>query len=670
MDLVAKLEILADAAKYDVACTSSGIDRDAQKGKLGNTLAAGCCHSFAADGRCITLLKVLMTNVCVYDCAYCVNRASNEVPRAAFKPRELADLTIAFYRRNYIEGLFLSSGVIRNPDYTTELMIQTLSILREEHGFRGYIHAKAVPGTSPELVQQLGHLADRMSVNMELPSQKSLQLLAPQKDKQRIIAPMRQIRDNIAVDKDTRALVRKQTTYMRQIRPKKKERAFVPAGQSTQMIVGASPESDFQILNLSAALYRTLSLKRVFFSAYTPVNDDKRLPGTDAVQLNREHRLYQADWLLRFYRFDVTEIIDEDNPFLDPDLDPKANWAINHLDFFPVEVNTAPLEALLRVPGIGVRGANLIVRARRTTCLREPELRKLGIAYKRARFFITCSGSYSGRGVDFSREGLRAQLATRPSRAATTDGAPTRLPTRSDGLFESVEDAREGPASRAGRAHASLESGDATAASLQRCGAPRTRRRRRPRRERRRDVRMAASPRNAGKPCAHELKARREPGPSSPKNPWPRSPTATTARSRACCPPCSRRTRAARTRRTSPAPTSCSRGSAKPCASSRRTRSMPCAFGAASGGRAETPPTMPSSTPRSATTRTPAPSCTASSATPWRRTGRTIAPAASATDHAAARAGSSPARARPAAACWATSPTLPSSRSTASPAPS
>ena len=287
MDLVAKLEILADAAKYDVACTSSGIDRDAQKGKLGNTLA---CHSFAADGRCITLLKVLMTNVCVYDCAYCVNRASNEVPRAAFKPRELADLTIAFYRRNYIEGLFLSSGVIRNPDYTTELMIQTLSILREEHGFRGYIHAKAVPGTSPELVQQLGHLADRMSVNMELPSQKSLQLLAPQKDKQRIIAPMRQIRDNIAVDKDTRALVRKQTTYMRQIRPKKKERAFVPAGQSTQMIVGASPESDFQILNLSAALYRTLSLKRVFFSAYTPVNDDKRLPGTDGIQLNRAPR--------------------------------------------------------------------------------------------------------------------------------------------------------------------------------------------------------------------------------------------------------------------------------------------------------------------------------------------------------------------------------------------
>ena len=498
MDLVAKLEILADAAKYDVACTSSGIDRDAQKGKLGNTLAAGCCHSFAADGRCITLLKVLMTNVCVYDCAYCVNRASNEVPRAAFKPRELADLTIAFYRRNYIEGLFLSSGVIRNPDYTTELMIQTLSILREEHGFRGYIHAKAVPGTSPELVQQLGHLADRMSVNMELPSQKSLQLLAPQKDKQRIIAPMRQIRDNIAVDKDTRALVRKQTTYMRQIRPKKKERAFVPAGQSTQMIVGASPESDFQILNLSAALYRTLSLKRVFFSAYTPVNDDKRLPGTDAVQLNREHRLYQADWLLRFYRFDVTEIIDEDNPFLDPDLDPKANWAINHLDFFPVEVNTAPLEALLRVPGIGVRGANLIVRARRTTCLREPELRKLGIAYKRARFFITCSGSYSGRGVDFSREGA-ARAACRAHQGRQPRAARRQDHTGSDEPVRERRDAREGPhRGRVGRTRAGKRRCDRSGV-LQRCGALLERGVVvRPRRERRRDVRLAASPRNAG----------------------------------------------------------------------------------------------------------------------------------------------------------------------------
>ena len=438
MNVIEKLEILADAAKYDVACTSSGVQRAGKAGQLGAATQAGCCHSFTPDGRCVTLLKVLMTNVCVYDCAYCVNRASNEVPRAAFKPRELADLTIAFYRRNYIEGLFLSSGVIRNPDYTTELMIQTLSILREEHGFRGYIHAKAVPGTSPELVQQLGHLADRMSVNMELPSQKSLQLLAPQKDKQRIIAPMRQIRDNIAVDKDTRALVRKQTTYMRQIRPKKKERAFVPAGQSTQMIVGASPESDFQILNLSAALYRTLSLKRVFFSAYTPVNDDKRLPGTDAVQLNREHRLYQADWLLRFYRFDVTEIIDEDNPFLDPDLDPKANWAINHLDFFPVEVNSAPLEALLRVPGIGVRGAKLICRARRQSTLGEAELRKLGIAYKRARYFITMNGAWGGSGIDFSREALHARLSA-PIDGGRHGRRADRAPAGQMSLFETVE---------------------------------------------------------------------------------------------------------------------------------------------------------------------------------------------------------------------------------------
>ena len=438
MELIEKLEILADAAKYDVACTSSGIDRGAQKGKLGNTLAAGCCHSFAADGRCITLLKVLMTNVCVYDCAYCANRASNEVPRAAFKPRELADLTIAFYRRNYNEGLFLSSGVIRSPDCTTELMIQTLSLLREEHGFRGYIHAKAVPGTSPELVQQLGHLADRMSVNMELPSQRSLALLAPEKDKQQIIAPMQQIRDNIAVDKDTRALVRRGTTYMKQVVPKKKERAFVPAGQSTQMIVGATPESDFQILNLSAALYRTLSLKRVFFSAYTPVNDDARLPGTDALQLNREHRLYQADWLLRFYRFDVTEIIDEKHPFLDPEVDPKANWALNHLDFFPVEVNKAPLDALLRVPGIGVKGARSIVRARRTTCLREQELRKLGIAYKRARFFITCNGSYAGQGADFSREGLRAQLVAPIEGGKHGRRADKTIPGQMS-LFDSIE---------------------------------------------------------------------------------------------------------------------------------------------------------------------------------------------------------------------------------------
>lgn len=411
MDITEKLEILTDAAKYDVACTSSGIDRDAAKGQLGNTACAGICHSFAADGRCITLLKVLQTNVCVYDCTYCVNRCSNEIARAAFKPRELADLTIGFYRRNYVEGLFLSSGVIKNPDYTSELMMQTLHILRHEYGFRGYIHVKGVPGTSPELVSALGHLADRMSVNMELPSQQSLKLLAPEKNKQNILAPMKQIKENIAEDKDTRSLARRGAHYLSKTRTAQKNRAFVPAGQSTQMIIGATPESDFHILNLSASLYKNLDMKRVFFSAYMPVNNDVRLPNTDAIQLNREHRLYQADWLLRYYRFDVNEIISEDHPFLDPELDPKANWAINHLDSFPVEVNTASQEMLMRVPGIGFRGARAIVQARRHTALREIELRKLGIAYKRARYFITCNGTYAGSGIEFSRETLRAQLA-------------------------------------------------------------------------------------------------------------------------------------------------------------------------------------------------------------------------------------------------------------------
>lgn len=411
MDVLGKLSILADAAKYDVACTSSGASRGSKKGMLGNTMSAGCCHSFTPDGRCITLLKVLMTNRCIYDCAYCVNRASNEIARASFTPQELADLTISFYRRNYIEGLFLSSGVARSPDFTTERMIETLRLLREEHRFRGYIHAKAVPGTSPELIDELGHLADRLSVNLELPSRSSLALLAPQKSRERIIEPMRLIQTNMAEDKETRSLARKRTTFYATAKIVRKERAFAPAGQSTQMIIGATPESDFQILNLSAALYRSLKLKRVFFSAYLPVNNDARLPGNGAVQLNREHRLYQADWLMRFYRFDASEIIDPKAPMLDTDIDPKAGWAINHLDFFPVEVNTAPLDALLRVPGIGPRGARLIMRARRSSCLREAELRKLGIAYKRARYFITCAGSYAGAGVDFTPEALRARLA-------------------------------------------------------------------------------------------------------------------------------------------------------------------------------------------------------------------------------------------------------------------
>ena len=411
MDTTAKLALLADAAKYDVACTSSGIDRDARMGALGNATAAGICHSFSADGRCITLLKVLFTNVCVFDCAYCASRCSNDVPRASFRPRELADLTMEFYRRNYIEGLFLSSGVLKSPDYTTERIIECLRILREEYGFRGYIHAKAVPGTTSDLLAALGLLADRISVNMELPSSESLALLCPNKTRDSIVAPMRQIREGIAEDRDTRALMRRDACYMAQRRPARKTRAFAPAGQSTQMIIGATPETDFQILNLSSSLYKTMHMKRVFFSAYLSVNEDGRLPQGNAVQLDREHRLYQADWLMRFYKFDASELIDEGQPFLATDIDPKANWAINHLDRFPIEVNTAPYEELLRVPGIGVRGAKAIVGARRATALGEAELRKLGVAYKRARFFITCRGRYQGHGTRFDKESLHAQLA-------------------------------------------------------------------------------------------------------------------------------------------------------------------------------------------------------------------------------------------------------------------
>lgn len=411
MDTTAKLALLADAAKYDVACTSSGIDRNARMGALGNATAAGICHSFSADGRCITLLKVLFTNVCVFDCAYCASRCSNDVPRASFRPRELADLTMEFYRRNYIEGLFLSSGVLKSPDYTTERIIECLRILREEYGFRGYIHAKAVPGTSSDLLAALGLLADRISVNMELPSSESLALLCPNKTRDSIVAPMRQIREGIAEDRDTRALMRRDACYMAQRRPARKTRAFAPAGQSTQMIIGATPETDFQILNLSSSLYKTMHMKRVFFSAYLSVNEDGRLPQGNAVQLDREHRLYQADWLMRFYKFDAAELIDEGQPFLATDIDPKANWAINHLDRFPVEVNTAPYEELLRVPGIGVRGAKAIVGSRHVTALGEAELRKLGVAYKRARFFITCRGRYQGHGTRFDKESLHAQLA-------------------------------------------------------------------------------------------------------------------------------------------------------------------------------------------------------------------------------------------------------------------
>ena len=457
MDIARKLEILADAAKHDVACTSSGVDRSGAKGMLGASRAAGCCHSFTADGRCISLLKVLMTNCCVYDCAYCSCRKSNsEMERSAFTPQELADLTIAFYRRNYIEGLFLSSGVIGSPDDTMILMIRTLRILREEYGFRGYIHAKCVPGASPELVDEIGMLADRLSVNLELPSEESLRLLAPEKTRSSLLAPMKQISESILEKSGLPAGKRAQPDSgiwkpddmlaHRRRRSGRRDtlKAFAPAGQSTQMIIGATPESDYEILGTAAALYRRFDLKRVFFSAYNPVSLDPRLPQTDFIPLDREHRLYQADWLLRFYGYDVTEIIDSDNPFLRTDIDPKANWAINNLDEFPVEVNRAPYEMLLRVPGIGVKGAKSIIKARRHTTLGESELRKLGIAYKRARYFIICNGSYMGKGVDFSRESLHAKLAA-PIQGGNHGRRAGKISEGQMSLFDTIEEKVQPP---------------------------------------------------------------------------------------------------------------------------------------------------------------------------------------------------------------------------------
>ena len=395
MELLDKLAILADAAKYDAACTSSGVRRGFEPGKIGNTSSsiAGCCHSFSADGRCI----MLMTNCCAYDCKYCVNRRSNDTRRATFTPRELAELTIGFYRRNYIEGLFLSSGVLRDPDYTTERMIQALRILREEYRFNGYIHAKAIPGTSPELIWQLGLLADRLSVNVELPSEAGLRTLAPDKKKAQILAPMSQIRDRAAQSKAELARY-------------KHAPRFAPAGQSTQLIVGATGDSDKHILDLTESLYRRYRLKRVFYSAYVPVVENALLPSPDTKPpLLREHRLYQADWLLRFYGFRADELLSDARPDFNPLLDPKCNWAVNHLEQFPVEVMRADYETLLRVPGIGPLSARRIVSGRRVAHLTGEDLKKMGVVLKRAQFFITCGGK-TVPGLRFSPESLCRQL--------------------------------------------------------------------------------------------------------------------------------------------------------------------------------------------------------------------------------------------------------------------
>ena len=380
MQLEDKLAILADSAKYDVACTSSGVDRAGVHGKLGCSVAAGICHSFTPDGRCISLLKVLYSNACCYDCGYCVNRRSNDVPRATFTPRELAELTIGFYKRNYIEGLFLSSAVIGTPDYTMERMIEALRILRQEYHFNGYIHAKTIPGADAELVRRIGLLADRLSVNIELPSEASLSLLAPDKKKQAILKPMGQIAVQSAQSKKELVLYRHAP-------------AFAPAGQSTQMIIGATPETDYQLMSVTETMYKQFNLKRVFYSAFVDVNhniDSPALIGPNPML--REHRLYQADWLLRYYGFAVKELLNKEHPNFNVALNPKCDWAVNHLDKFPVEVMRADYYTLLRVPGIGVKSARRITAARRYGMLDFNSLKKMGVVLKRAAYFITCGG--------------------------------------------------------------------------------------------------------------------------------------------------------------------------------------------------------------------------------------------------------------------------------------
>ncbi|NBH32822.1 putative DNA modification/repair radical SAM protein [Clostridiaceae bacterium] len=419
MDIQEKLKILSDAAKYDVSCSSSGIARKGKKGMIGNTLAAGICHSFAADGRCISLLKILFTNQCIYDCRYCVNRRSNDVVRTSFTPDEVCTLTIEFYRRNYIEGLFLSSGILHSPDYTMELIYQALYRLRHQYHFNGYIHVKAIPGTDPELIERVGFVADRMSVNLELPTAEGLRKLAPGKTREKILAPMRQVQrgitaQNLRALNDSKGirpfyLEEKSDNAKREIgmadslaHPGRSlwnqgrhagSHTFVPAGQSTQMIVGATPESDYHLIRVAEALYQNYDLKRVFYSAFVRVNEDSMLPALPGgPPLLREHRLYQADWLLRFYGFQADELLSQERPNFNVLLDPKCDWALRHLEQFPVEINRASYGTLLRVPGLGVKSARRIIAARKSGPLDFPDLKKMGVVLKRAMYFITCSG--------------------------------------------------------------------------------------------------------------------------------------------------------------------------------------------------------------------------------------------------------------------------------------
>lgn len=398
MELSEKLRILSGAAKYDVSCSSSGSNRGGKKGSLGSASSSGICHSFTPDGRCISLLKILLTNCCIYDCSYCINRRSNDVERATFTADEVVNLTMNFYRRNYIEGVFLSSAIIKNANFTMEILTEVVEKLRNKHNFGGYIHLKAIPGADEELINKAGRLVDRMSVNLELPSDKSLKLLAPEKNKEEIFKPMKNIKNQIIINKEER-------------RKYKNSSIFVPGGQSTQLIVGATKETDLNILTLSENLYNKFALKRVYYSAYVPVNSGKNLPDIKNPPTLREHRLYQGDWLLRVYGFNSNELLNEANPNFDINFDPKTTYALNNIHLFPVEINKAPYEMLIRVPGIGIRGAKKIVSARRVNSLDFLDLKKLGIVLKRAQYFITCRGKYFGA-VSFDE--LKIKKALKP----------------------------------------------------------------------------------------------------------------------------------------------------------------------------------------------------------------------------------------------------------------
>ncbi|GEO07772.1 putative DNA modification/repair radical SAM protein [Segetibacter aerophilus] len=380
--LTEKLSILADAAKYDVSCSSSGSSRKNENKGLGNSKGVGICHAYTEDGRCVSLLKILLTNHCIFDCAYCVSRKSNDIKRAAFTVQEVVDLTINFYRRNYIEGLFLSSGIFKNADYTMERLVRIAKKLRHEHNFNGYIHLKAIPGASDELLKEAGLYADRLSVNVEMPTEQSLKLLAPDKNRKDMIAPMKYLKGAIEENREEKRLF-------------KKAPLFAPAGQSTQMVIGATPENDMQILWMANQFYEKMKLKRVYYSGYVPISNDNRLPAIGTpVPMIRENRLYQADWLLRFYGFKVEEIVNYDNPLLDTDIDPKLSWALRNLHLFPLDINKADLSMIMRIPGIGVSSANKIVAARKFNKLSWDNLKKFGIAVNRARNFVTCQSDH------------------------------------------------------------------------------------------------------------------------------------------------------------------------------------------------------------------------------------------------------------------------------------